>query len=1010
MVARKPLVVVGGNHAELQPTDSLNFANTLGIQGLPVSTANGEPVVHEQFAAPGPIGETTPNTAKFTFLSGSREFVSTANGEPVVHEQFETVRRILGLSALRALPTPSNSNTLYTLAYRTTPGDVDMPSFYWSATDTRADNNGTIIRPTAIAPASPGRYIVTNIMSYRAEWFGCVGDNGVTDNGAQFQQAIDACIAAGVGILEFGVGRFYYTTAVSIPTGNQLSISGQGSNKTILYPVNQHGITINNNNSEGIVSVISRLHIQCSGQNYCAIYAPGTQQAISDGTRLYGYLVEACTFTNCGVGAYFGYGSKIIIQNNEFINCYYGIVFRGQCIGCIAHSNRFALATSPGAPPVGLVPVLDPGGGSQGIWVGGRTYTSGYLRCEDVQIRENWTFGYNIGCTVYDCLYSVVDGNDFDYCTSIGVFFNSTDGGIRINNNWIGMDCRTNAIQAGISSNTAAGVNSNLPTIRDNHIAVVGTTQGGVGIRILYNAYEGTIVENNSIDCEVLQYGIFFDRVNDGSIIRNKLYGTINGTEDYIALNQCNRTKILDNQTPGRFPYIGDCTNTIGRYFISGLGILHQDGRHFRYFNGSTFMERIGANEGDINTVAANYTAASGGGFNPAAPGPIGETTPNTAKFTFLSGSRELVATVIPNGTTLTRTAHIGKTIQINGGTITFPLNANWDIGDEVEAVVVGTNTTTINGNGINLVGPEITGQVSSVILPGTVGSSFIFKKMPGPLIYVIGGPITPLSLDGLSDVTIASPRKDDVPRYNGTIFTNDSLPLSVYDRWERSFYTAGGGSSITTYGVSLTNVGTVSTPQMTNTNIYSKVNKFLLTSAATAGALSSLRFSNRKFYRGTSTSEGGFEVVITFGLSAMQVGQRGFFGISTANANATNVDPLTTTAESKIGVACIANTGNWTLIYNAAGTAPTQVALGANFPIDTTSWYELYIGCSPGATNFFYEVVNKTNGQTTGRQTITTNIPPNNVYMAPYNWLTNNATAAAVVLALGTCKAWYGI
>jgi hypothetical protein len=936
---------------------------------------------------------------------------STGNGQPVVHQQIEQANLMLaGITDLRSKAAPSDLNKVYSLAFRLAVGDCAMPSYRWSATSTGADNGGTIIRPNSVLQANPGRWLAIVTGSYKAEWFGCKGDN-VSDNAVGFQAAIDACIADGIGTLEFGAGQFYYTVSPVIPAGSQLSIVGQGSNKTIFYPVNQHGLTISNNNSEGIVSRITGIHIQCSGQNYCGIYAPGTELSIGDGTRLYGYQINDCTVTNAGVGIYIGYGSQIIVEANEIINCYYGIVFRGQCIGCVARKNHLLLATSPGAPPVGLVPVLDPGGGSQAIWVGGRTYTAGYLRSEDVQIRENWSFGYQIGCTIYDCLYSIAEGNDFDYCKVLGIFFNSTDGGTRILNNWIGMDARTTAVTAGISSNTAGAVNTNLATVRDNHIAVVGSTQGGVGIRILYNAYEGTIVKGNTIDCSAFQYGIFFDRVNDGQIIGNRLYGTLQPGDDYIVASQCSRLKVFDNQTPDRFPFYGNCTQTIGRYYISILGILHQDGTHFKYFNGTTYLERIGANDGDIVTTPASYTAIGGGaGIDLASPPPIGATTPNTGTFTFVSGSRQLVSPIVPDGTTLVRSQHIGRKIMIDGGTITFPADANWQSGDELEVVVVGTNTTTFSGNGLNFVSASITTPVGSVQIPGVVGNVCIFQKMPGPIIYVFSEAPTVATLNDLTDVVNTSPRRDDTIIYTGAGYANLSAPMSVNDRWERAFYSPGAGTTITTYGITLTTTGsTIATPQVANTSVYNKANRFTLQSAATAGAIATFRCGNQKLYRGANANEGGFRIIMPFGLAQMQVGQRGIVSISNAGAP-TNVDPLTSTASSKIGVAFAANTGNWTLIYNNAGTAPTQVALGANFPIDITTWYELRIECVPGGTSFLVEVINKTTGQTSGVLTLSgANIPLANNYLFPNCWMTNNATAAAVTFALGTGRMEYG-
>jgi hypothetical protein len=92
------------------------------------------------------------------------------------------------------------------------------------------------------------------------------------------------------------------------------------------------------------------------------------------------------------------------------------------------------------------------------------------------------------------------------------------------------------------------------------------------------------------------------------------------------------------------------------------------------------------------------------------------------------------------------------------------------------------------------------------------------------------------------------------------------------------------------------------------------------------------------------------------------------------------------------------ANTGNWNLVHNVTGTAPTIIALGANFPVNNTDLLEVTLFCAPNAASINYRVVNwSTNQQTTG--SITTNIPSNTTFMNPIIWGTNNATAAAVTL-----------
>jgi hypothetical protein len=148
---------------------------------------------------------------------------------------------------------------------------------------------------------------------------------------------------------------------------------------------------------------------------------------------------------------------------------------------------------------------------------------------------------------------------------------------------------------------------------------------------------------------------------------------------------------------------------------------------------------------------------------------------------------------------------------------------------------------------------------------------------------------------------------------------------------------------------------------------------------------------------------------LIPFGLATITTDQRSFVGVSSATSNATNVDPLTSTANGKVGMACIGNTGNWSLIHNLSGAAPTQIALGANFPVNNTTWYHLRLRQLPGATTITYTVTNKNTDQTV-EGTLSTNLPANAIYMHFYAWVTNNTTASAVAIAYGKIIMEFGV
>lgn len=211
------------------------------------------------------------------------------------------------------------------------------------------------------------------------------------------------------------------------------------------------------------------------------------------------------------------------------------------------------------------------------------------------------------------------------------------------------------------------------------------------------------------------------------------------------------------------------------------------------------------------------------------------------------------------------------------------------------------------------------------------------------------------------------------------------------------SLIAPGSGATPHVLGCTVTNVGTVSHPTPTPTNIASQTRKFVNTSTATVGALASTRVGVLECWRGNGASMGGFFVVARFGLTTLQAGMRFFAGLSsTATTAPTNVDPTTTITDAKIGMAINSNTGNWKLINNAVGTAPTVLDLGATFPVNITDMLELILFAKPNDTVVTYRIRNlQTGAETTG--TLSTNLPTNTTFLGRLIWGTNNATAAAI-------------
>jgi hypothetical protein len=189
--------------------------------------------------------------------------------------------------------------------------------------------------------------------------------------------------------------------------------------------------------------------------------------------------------------------------------------------------------------------------------------------------------------------------------------------------------------------------------------------------------------------------------------------------------------------------------------------------------------------------------------------------------------------------------------------------------------------------------------------------------------------------------------------------------------------------------------------PSITNShssiNTNTQTRRIVNTSAATANALASTRIASLECWRGNAAGLGGFFTVARFGLTTLQTGMRMFVGLTdNATTAPTNIDPTTSTTPGKIGMAINASTGNWNLVHNITGTIPTVIALGASYPVDTTSLHEMILYAKPNDTVITYRITNLSTGaQTSG--TLSTNLPASTTPLGRTCWATNNATAAAV-------------
>ena len=177
-------------------------------------------------------------------------------------------------------------------------------------------------------------------------------------------------------------------------------------------------------------------------------------------------------------------------------------------------------------------------------------------------------------------------------------------------------------------------------------------------------------------------------------------------------------------------------------------------------------------------------------------------------------------------------------------------------------------------------------------------------------------------------------------------------------------------------------------------TNLATQMLHTVMSTTATAGGLGTHISAPLRFWRGNTAGAGGFTFTLRFSLLALQAGMRAFWGIQDSVTPLTNVDYTTATAPGKIGLAIIANTGNWNLVHNITASAPTVIALGANFPVNITDVLELNLSCAPNGSTIGYRVRNLSTGNETSGA-LSTNIPAATTFMCPSGAITNNATAA---------------
>ncbi len=206
--------------------------------------------------------------------------------------------------------------------------------------------------------------------------------------------------------------------------------------------------------------------------------------------------------------------------------------------------------------------------------------------------------------------------------------------------------------------------------------------------------------------------------------------------------------------------------------------------------------------------------------------------------------------------------------------------------------------------------------------------------------------------------------------------------------------------------GIAMSFTGSQSNPAVANTNFFTSQMQVHGTGAAAAGNASGGRGGALSVFRGNGTNRGGFRFAGYGGGNdaAAVANARNFYGLYGVAGFIGNVNP--STLLNILGFGWDTGDANMQFMHNDAAGAATKVDLGAGFPANTNGvdWYLHEIWCAPNASEVQYKL---TRWDSAGVETsiygvATTNLPSNNVFLAPQVYYGNGTTALTRRYAIG--------
>lgn len=280
--------------------------------------------------------------------------------------------------------------------------------FVWNATDSRSDDGGVIIKPTAVSGNGRLNRIVGGISDpvLHSGWYGIKADNS-TDNGAPLQALINAAVSLGINAIYLDPcpnGSINFSSTLTVAPG--LVIRGAGKDVTKLNCTTTNNTTFafyyQAPNGNGFLPAPKFYDFSITCRSFLQLnsVAGGFTDDITTQNPLYQPHVMRCGIYNSNnnvtttVGILACKCAEMIIQDNFFGSFGIAVDMEGS-ENCRIRDNRmvaasveFVLATSHGTFGNGLIVE----GNFMGEILGGANaaIVSSY---RSITIRDNWLEG-----------------------------------------------------------------------------------------------------------------------------------------------------------------------------------------------------------------------------------------------------------------------------------------------------------------------------------------------------------------------------------------------------------------------------------------------------------------------------------------------------------------------------------------------------------------------------------------------------------------------------------------